>query len=84
VARLFLYASLAEVEIAPTYIAAIIKTLLETVVGSAADAGLPLPSDRALIQELGWVLHGNVRTWQSAGTSITTGPRCRWNSHRFT
>lgn len=59
--RLFLYASLAEVEIAPTYIAAIIKTLLETVVEeAAADAGLPLPSDRALIQELGWVLHGNV------------------------
>ncbi len=25
-----------------------------------ADAGLALPSDRALIQELGWALHGNV------------------------
>jgi AcrR family transcriptional regulator len=59
--RLFLYASLAEVEMAPTYIAAIIKTLLETVVEeAAADAGLPMPSDRALIQELGWALHGNV------------------------
>jgi len=59
--RLFLYASLAEVEMAPTYIAAIIRTLLETVVEEAvADAGLPLPSDRALIQELGWALHGNV------------------------
>ena len=59
--RLFLYASLAEVEMAPTYIAAIIKTLLETVVEeAAADAGLRLPSDRALIQELGWALHGNV------------------------
>jgi AcrR family transcriptional regulator len=59
--RLFLYASLAEVEMAPTYIAAIIKTLLETVVEeAAAEAGLPLPADRALIQELGWALHGNV------------------------
>lgn len=59
--RLFLYASLAEVKTAPTYIAAIIKTLLETVVEeAAADAGLPMPSDRPLIQELGWVLHGNV------------------------
>jgi AcrR family transcriptional regulator len=39
--RLFLYASLAEVEIAPTYIAAIIRTLLETIVEEAvADAGL--------------------------------------------
>jgi AcrR family transcriptional regulator len=59
--RLFLYASLAEVEMAPTYIAAIIRTLLETVVDEAAsDAGLRMPSDRALIQELGWTLHGNV------------------------
>jgi AcrR family transcriptional regulator len=59
--RLFLYASLAEVEMAPTYIAAIIRTLLETVVDEAAsDAGLKMPSDRGLIQELGWTLHGNV------------------------
>jgi AcrR family transcriptional regulator len=59
--RLFLYASLAEVEMAPTYIAAIIRTLLETVVDEAAsDAGLRMPSDRGLIQELGWTLHGNV------------------------
>jgi AcrR family transcriptional regulator len=59
--RLFLYSSLAEVEMAPTYIAAIIRTLLETVVEEAvADAGLPMPADRALVQELGWSLHGNV------------------------
>jgi AcrR family transcriptional regulator len=59
--RLFLYASLAEVEMAPTYIAAVIRTLLETVVDEAAcDAGLPMPSDRGLLQELGWTLHGNV------------------------
>jgi AcrR family transcriptional regulator len=59
--RLFLYASLAEVEMAPTYIAAIIRTLLETVVDEAAsDAGLQMPSDRGLMQELGWTLHGNI------------------------
>lgn len=59
--RLFLYASLAEVEIAPTYIAAIIRTLLQTIVEEAAfDAGLELPQDGALSQEIGWVLHGNV------------------------
>jgi AcrR family transcriptional regulator len=59
--RLFLYASLAEVEMAPTYIAAIIRTVLETVVHEAVhEAGLPMPADRSLIQELGWTLHGNV------------------------
>jgi AcrR family transcriptional regulator len=59
--RLFLYASLAEVEIAPTYIAAIIRTLLQTIVEEAAfDSGLEMPSDPALAQEIGWVLHGNI------------------------
>ena len=59
--RLFLYASLAEVEIAPTYIAAIIRTLLQTIVEEAAfDCGLEAPSDPALAQEIGWVLHGNI------------------------
>lgn len=59
--RLFLYSSLAEVEMASTYIGAILRTLLETVAEEAAlEAGLELPSDRALLQELGWSLHGNV------------------------
>ena len=59
--RLFLYASLAEVEIAPTYIAAIIRTLLLTIVEEAAfDHGLPAPEDAALAQEIGWILHGNI------------------------
>ena len=59
--RLFLYASLAEVEIAPTYIAAIIRTLLQTIVEEAAfDAGVAPPRDAALAQEIGWVLHGNI------------------------
>lgn len=59
--RLFLYASLAEVEIAPTYIAAIIRTLLQTIVEEAAhDCGQPLPDNGALAQEIGWILHGNI------------------------
>jgi AcrR family transcriptional regulator len=59
--RLFLYASLAEVEMAPTYIAAIIRTLLNTIIEEAAfDAGLALPTDPGLAQEMGWTLHGNI------------------------
>lgn len=59
--RLFLYASLAEVEIAPTYIAAIIRTLLQTIVEEAAfDSGHETPADAAVVQEIGWVLHGNI------------------------
>jgi len=59
--RLFLYASLAEVEIAPTYISAIIRTLLQTIVEEAAfDCGQPMPANAALVQEAGWILHGNI------------------------
>lgn len=59
--RLFLYASLAEVEMAPTYIASIITQLLETVMEEAAhEAGLRLPQDHAELQEIGWILHGAV------------------------
>ena len=59
--RLFLYASLAEVDIAPAYIAAIVRTLLQTIVEEAAfDAGVEPPRDAGLIQEIGWILHGNI------------------------
>ncbi len=59
--RLFLYASLAEVEMAPTYIAALITHLLETILQeAAAEAGLQLPDDKELQHEIGWVLHGAV------------------------
>lgn len=59
--RLFLYASLAEVEMASTYIAAIIRTLLMIIVEEAAeDAGRKVPPDAALAQEIGWVLHGAI------------------------
>jgi AcrR family transcriptional regulator len=59
--RLFLYASLAEVEMAPTYIASIIRHLLDTVMEEALqEAGLETPNDKALVQEICWILHGAV------------------------
>jgi AcrR family transcriptional regulator len=59
--RLFLYASLAEVRMAPDYIAAIILEMLETIVEEAAhDQRVDLPRDAALLHEIGWVLHGAV------------------------
>jgi AcrR family transcriptional regulator len=59
--RLFLYASLAEVRMAPDYIAAIILEMLEAIVKEAAhDQQVELPRDPALLHEIGWVLHGAV------------------------
>lgn len=59
--RLFLYASLAEAEMAPTYIADIIRNLLDVIVEEAAfDAGLSAPEHPEMRRELGWVLHGNI------------------------
>lgn len=59
--RLFLYASLAEARMAPDYIQAIIMEMLETIVVEAAhEQSVSLPSDRSLVHEIGWVLHGAV------------------------
>jgi len=59
--RLFLYASLAEVRMAPDYITAIILEMLETIVQETAhDQGVELPRNRALLHEIGWTLHGAV------------------------
>ncbi len=59
--RLFLFASLSDVEMAPAYIATIVKSLLLTMVEEAAhEAGLQMPDNLALTQELGWTLHGNI------------------------
>ena len=59
--RLFLYASLAEGTMAPTYISRIVSNLLEMMVDEAAhEAGLSSPDDPALKQEIGWTLHGAV------------------------
>ena len=59
--RLFLYASLAEIDMAPTYIAQVITRMLEVIVDEAcAERGLRPPAKRELKHELGWVLHGAV------------------------
>lgn len=59
--RLFLYASLAETEMAPDYIAAIIKGLTETITReTSVELGVELPDDPDLLHEIGWTLHGTV------------------------
>lgn len=59
--RLFLYASLAEMAMAPSYISAIVTHMLEIIVAEAAlEQGLKVPADPAQVQELGWILHGAV------------------------
>jgi AcrR family transcriptional regulator len=59
--RLFLYSSLAESRMAPDYIDAIIKRLIQTVAEEvAAEQGLNLPDDTALIHEIAWTLHGTI------------------------
>ena len=59
--RLFLYASLAEVAMAPAYIAAIVTHTLEIIIEETAlELGLQLPRDTAERHEIGWILHGAV------------------------
>ncbi|HTO48207.1 MAG TPA: TetR/AcrR family transcriptional regulator [Burkholderiales bacterium] len=59
--RLFLYASLAEIDMAPTYIAEVITRMLETIVSEAcAERGVRAPARRETRHELGWFLHGAV------------------------
>jgi AcrR family transcriptional regulator len=59
--RLFLYASLSEVAMAPAYIAAVVTHMLEVIVEEAAlERGLAVPAQAAKVQEVGWILHGAV------------------------
>lgn len=59
--RLFLYASLAEVTMAPDYTQAILMETLETVVAEVAhEKGVPMPRQRKTVHEIGWILHGAV------------------------
>jgi AcrR family transcriptional regulator len=59
--RLFLYASLAEADMAPNYIGDVVTGLLRTIVEEAAEeAGLALPDDVPFLNEVGWTLHGAV------------------------
>src|SRR6202162_5161186 len=59
--RLFLHASLSDMAMAPAYITKIVANLLDIIVEEAAlEAGLKVPEDLALTQEIGWILHGTV------------------------
>jgi AcrR family transcriptional regulator len=59
--RLFLYASLAQVTMAPDYNQAIVLEMLETVVAEVArELGVSRPRDRKTVHEIGWILHGAV------------------------
>ena len=59
--RLFLYASLAEVTMAPDYTQAIVMEMLETIVAEVArEQGVAVPRNRKTVHEVGWVLHGAV------------------------
>jgi AcrR family transcriptional regulator len=59
--RLFLYASLAEANMAPDYTQAIVMEMLETVVAEVAhEQAVSVPRRRETVHEIGWVLHGAV------------------------
>jgi AcrR family transcriptional regulator len=59
--RLFLYASLAEANMAPDYTRAILMEMLETVVAEVAhEKRLAVPRQRRIVHEIGWILHGAV------------------------
>ncbi|MEM1265204.1 MAG: TetR/AcrR family transcriptional regulator [Pseudomonadota bacterium] len=59
--RLFLYASLADAEMAPDYISSVIKKLLVVIVEeTAAEKGVTLPNDVSALHEMGWTLHGSI------------------------
>ncbi len=59
--RLLLYASLAEANMAPDYIAAIIMQVLEVVMREVAhEKGVSLPEEPALLHEMAWTLHGAI------------------------
>lgn len=59
--RLFLYSSLAEVDMAPNYIASIITKLTETIVAETAhERGKKLNVKPEAIHEIGWTIHGAI------------------------
>ncbi|MGP8122097.1 MAG: TetR/AcrR family transcriptional regulator [Xanthobacteraceae bacterium] len=59
--RLFLYASLAEVQMMPDHVAAIFLEMIETIVQETAhELQVELRLDREVMHEIGWMLHGAV------------------------
>lgn len=59
--RLFMYSSLADIGMAPSYTSSMILQLLETIVVEAAfEQGVEIPPDVDLQHEIGWTLHGGL------------------------
>jgi AcrR family transcriptional regulator len=59
--RLFMYSSLADIGMAPSYTSSMILQLLETIVAEAAfEQGIEIPDDVDLQHEIGWTLHGGL------------------------
>ena len=59
--RLFLFSSLADLRMAPTYTNAIVTHALEIIVMEAAhDAGKGIPENTDEMREIGWIVHGAV------------------------
>ena len=59
--RLFLYSSLEDLQMAPTYTNAVVTHALEIIVTEAAhEFGRDVPADLAHLKEIGWLLHGAV------------------------
>lgn len=59
--RLFLYASLAHVGMAPAYISSVVNHMLDVILAeSAHELHLALPRDKGMRHELSWALHGAV------------------------
>lgn len=57
--RLFMYASLADMGMAPNYTSTVVIQLLETIMAEAAhEQSIRLPADKDLLHEIAWTLHG--------------------------
>jgi AcrR family transcriptional regulator len=59
--RLFLYSSLEDLQMAPTYTNAVVTHALEIIVTETAhELGRGVPADSGHLSEVGWLLHGAV------------------------
>jgi AcrR family transcriptional regulator len=57
--RLFMYASLADMGMAPNYTSTVVIQLLETIMAETAhEQSVGLPDDKDLLHEIAWTLHG--------------------------
>lgn len=59
--RLFMFSSLADIGMAPSYTSSMILQLLETItIEAAVEQGVEIPADVDLQHEIGWTLHGGL------------------------